>query len=328
MSNSKPVIQITNTYKGEVLDIVKSCVPEGFEIRLLEENTEEALLSCVSDADYILASGRVKIGHTVLDNAMKLKMIQRTGVGLDSLDLEALKKHNIPLYVNKGVNSRSVAEHALLLMLASLRKLPQINSNTKNGIWDKQKQGVTTKQLSGKTVGIIGMGSIGCTLATLLKPFDTTILYVDMYPLSEEKEKELGVIRVDYDELYRKSDIISLHCPLFDDNRHLVCKTSIEQMKDGVILINTARGGLVNADDLAEAVTEGKVTAAGIDVFEPEPVNEDNPLLSLPQVITTPHIGGVTYDSFYHMMHDAMRNIELFEKGRIDEIEDSLYTDF
>lgn len=320
------VILVTNTYKDDVLEIVKSCVPEGFEIRTLYENTEDALLSCVEDAEYILASGRVKIGRAVLEKAGKLKMVQRTGVGLDSLDLGALRQMGIPLYVNKGVNSQSVAEHALLLMMACLRKLPEINTNTKQGIWDKQKQGIKTRELFGKTVGIIGMGSIGRALVALLRPFQVRVLYVDLFPLPENTEKELGVTRVGYEELYEKSDIISLHCPLLDTNRHFVCRETINQMKDGVILVNTARGGLVCGEDLADAIREGKVAAAGIDVYDQEPVKEDNPLLNLPQVITTPHIGGVTYDSFFQMMHHAMKNIELFEKGQLEKIASSRCT--
>lgn len=320
-----PVIQITNTYQGDVLEIVKSCAPSGFEIRTLSQNTEQALISCVEDAEYILASGRVKIGREVLKKAQRLKMVQRTGVGLDSLDLEALKQKGIPLYVNKGVNAQSVAEHALLLMLACLRHLPEINANTKQGIWDKQKQGIKTKELSGKTVGIIGMGSTGRALATLLKPFRVRLLYIDVQPLPKQVEKELGAIFVDYKNLYAQADIISLHCPLFRENQHLICKETIEQMKDGVILVNTARGGLICSADLADAIKKGKVAAAGIDVYEQEPVKDDDPLVKMSHVISTPHIGGVTYDSFYQMMHDAMRNIELFEKGQFDKIADSRY---
>lgn len=319
------VIQVTNTYKGEVLEIVRSCVPAGFELRTLEENTEVALASCVGDADYLLASGRVKITRGILARAKKLKMLQRTGVGLDSLDLEALQEAGIPLYVNQGVNAQSVAEHALLLMMACLRNLPQINQNTKEGIWSKQQQGVKTRELAGKTVAVIGMGSTGKALAALLKPFGVTLLYTDQKRLPPQEEERLGARWCDSDSIYGQADILTLHCPLTPENKHLISEKTLARMKNGAILINTARGGLVCEESLAQALHSGKIYAAGLDVYEQEPVRPDNPLLHAPRVITTPHIAGVTYDSFYRMMHDAMRNIELFEEGKLQEIQPYRY---
>ena len=157
-------------------DIVIWEKPTSFELRFLSEQSQNALLNEVENIDYILAGGRLKITREVLDRAVNLKMIQRSGVGLDSLDLDAIKEKGIPLYVNQGVNAESVAEHAILLMLACLRRLPSINRNTKNGIWNKQAQGVQTSELKGKTVGIIGMGNIAQTLVSLLKPFKVNIL--------------------------------------------------------------------------------------------------------------------------------------------------------
>ena len=319
------IIQITNTYSGRVLEIVRSAVPEGFEIRLLSDNSENALLACIDSADYLLASGRVPIGEAALRRAGRLKMIQRTGVGLDSIDLAALKRFGIPLYVNRGVNAQSVAEHALLLMLACLRNLPTIDANTKNGIWDKQKQGVQTRELCGKTVGIIGMGCIGRTLAGLLKPFGTRVLYVDQFRLPEGEETALGATRTDLTALYRESDIISLHCPLIEETRHTISSVALGAMKRGVILINTARGGLINEADLIEALKTGRVGAAGLDVYEHEPVSRDNPLLANDRVITSPHVGGITEDSFYRMMHEAMNNIRRFDAGDMASIEENRY---
>lgn len=321
----KKKILFTNRYSGIPLDIVKNALPENFSIAMLEEATTDCLAQSVSDADYILAGGRVPIDDDALSHAQKLKMIQRSGVGLDSIDLEALKRHGIPLYVNRGVNSQSVAEHALLLMLACLRRLTEIHGNTVAGIWKKQEQGVRTFELHGKTVGLVGMGSIAQKVAGLLKPFGVHALYFDPFRPGETKERELAVEYMDLNTLLAKSDIVSLHCQLTDDNRHLIDDAAISRMKRGAVLVNTARGGLVDSAALHAALQDGRLSFAGLDVHEAEPLPAEYPLKSLPNVILTPHIAGVTADSFHAMMVDAMRNIELFDKGRLSEIEHARY---
>ncbi len=318
-------ILLTNRYTGFPLEIVKGTLPKDFQIVMLEEQTEGCLAESVAEADYILAGGRLRIGENVLCNALKLKMIQRSGVGLDSIDLEALKRHGIPLYVNQGINSQSVAEHALLLILACLRHLPVIHRNTVAGIWKKQEQGVQTSELHGKTVGLIGMGSIAKKLVGLLNAFGVKVLYYDPFRLDGKAEQELDVRYCELDNLLSESDIVSLHCPLTDGNRGLVNAESIAKMKHGAILVNTARGGLVDSKALFAALSDGRLSFAGLDVHENEPITADYPLKSLPNVILTPHIAGVTSDSFRSMMAEAMRNIALFDQGQLAEIEHCRY---
>lgn len=318
-------ILLTNHYSSGPYEIVKDELPEGFNLIMLEENSQECIERMAGEADYILASGRIKINQAVLDKASKLKMIQRTGVGLDSLDLEVIRKKNIPLYVNQGVNAESVAEHTLLLMLACLRKLPQIHNNTSHGIWEKQEQGVQTHELKGKTVGMIGMGNIAKTVVKLLKGFDVQIEYYDAYRLPLEKETDLDIHYCSYQELLSRADILSLHCPLTDMTKNLINKEAFSVMKNGTILINTARGGLVEMEALVDALKSGKLAFAGLDVFDEEPLSGEHPILALENIIVTPHIGGITKDSFEQMMHDAMRNIEKFEEGKLDEIAQYLY---
>lgn len=313
-------ILLTNHYPAAPYEIVRSELPEGFQLVMLDETTQSCLEQAASQADYILASGRVKLNKAVLDKARKVRMIQRTGVGLDSLDLDELKARNIPLYVNAGVNAESAAEHALLMMLACLRRLPEIHRNTAAGIWKKQEQGVKTRELAGRTVGLVGMGSIARVLVRLLSGFGVRVLYYDIVRLPEEREREMNVTYVPFDTLLHEADIVSLHCPLTDGTRHLLSRETFAQMQDGAILVNTARGGLVDTAALVEALESGKLSFAGLDVHAEEPIRADNPVLNLSNVILTPHIGGVTYDSFRSMMHDAMRNIRLFDEGRLDEI--------
>lgn len=317
-------ILLTNHYEGKPAEIIKSAVPDGFELEMLESVSQQELEGKVKEADYLLVSGRLKINRTVLENATNIKMIQRTGVGLDSIDLEYIRNHDIPFYVNKGVNAQSVAEHTILLMLASLRNLVEINENTKRGIWKKQAQGVCTHELCGKTVGLIGMGAIGRKVAGMLKAFGAKVLYNDVSKMKQEDENALGKKFSTREEIIEKSDIISLHCPLTDDTRHMINDRAVNKMKNGVILINTARGGLIDEAALINGIKNGKIAGAGIDVYEKEPV-DNSEVLNLQNVITTPHIGGVTYDSFYQMMYQAMRNIEMFDKGQLQEIEQGRY---
>lgn len=317
-------ILLTNHYEGKPAEIIKSAVPDGFELEMLESVSQQELEGKVKEADYLLVSGRLKINRTVLGNAQNIKMIQRTGVGLDSIDLEYIRNHDVPFYVNKGVNAQSVAEHTILLMLASLRNLVEINENTKRGIWKKQAQGVCTHELCGKTVGLIGMGAIGRKVAGMLKAFGAKVLYNDVSKMKQEDENALGIKFSTREEIIEKSDIISLHCPLTDDTRHMINDRAVNKMKNGVILINTARGGLIDEAALINGIKNGKIAGAGIDVYEKEPV-DNSEVLNLQNVITTPHIGGVTYDSFYQMMYQAMRNIEMFDKGQLQGIEQSRY---
>ena len=317
-------ILLTNHYEGKPAEIIKSAVPDGFELEMLESVSQQELEGKVKEADYLLVSGRLKINRTVLENATNIKMIQRTGVGLDSIDLEYIEKHNVPFYVNKGVNAQSVAEHTILLILATLRNLVEINEKTKRGIWKKQAQGVCTHELCGKTVGLIGMGAIGRKVAGMLKAFGAEVLYNDVSKMKQEDENTLGIKFSTREEIIEKSDVISLHCPLTDDTRHMINDRTVNKMKNAVILINTARGGLIDEAALINGIKNGKIAGAGIDVYEKEPV-DNSEVLNLQNVITTPHIGGVTYDSFYQMMHQAMRNIEMFDKGQLQEIEQSRY---
>lgn len=318
-------ILLTNHYSGKPLDIVKSALPTDFSFYMLEEPTVACLAESISNADYLLAGGRVRIDENALQYAANLKMIQRSGVGLDSIDPEALRRHGIPLYVNQGINAQSVAEHTLLLMLACLRRLTEIHGNTVRGIWKKQEQGVRTFELHGKTVGLVGMGSIARKVAGLLKPFGVRILYFDPFRADEKTESELAVEFADINTLLFESDIVSLHCPLTDGNRHLIDDKAILRMKRGAVLINTARGGLVDSTALQTALLDEKLSFAALDVHETEPIPADYPLKSLSNVILTPHVAGVTADSFQAMMTEAMRNIELFEIGRLSEIEHCKY---
>lgn len=320
-----PKILHTARYTGEPWEILKSVIPLGFTIETLDEPNKECLLRQCVDADYLLVSGRLPIDEEVISAAKNLKMIQRTGVGTEMLDLDAIKRHNIPVYVNKGVNARSVAEHTITLMLCSLKNIPQINRIVKQGIWKKQQIGVTCHELYNKTVGLVGMGAIGRQVARYLNAFGAKLLYTDLYRLSEEQENSLLLTYVEtFEDMLPHVDVLSFHCPLTKDNLEILNDVTIGKMKDGAIVINTARGKLINEDVLFEALVNGKVHSAALDVHYEEPIKGISKFASMDNVILTPHIGGLSYEAFLAMMADAVENIILFENNNTEKIKNKM----
>lgn len=316
-----PKILHTARYTGIPWEILKSVVPDGFTVETLEELSYECLLRQAVDADYLLVSGRLPIDEGVLSAATHLKMIQRTGVGTEMLDIDAIKKHGIPVYVNAGVNARSVAEHTLTLMLCCLKNIPLINRNVKQGIWKKQQTGVSCNELCGKTVGLVGMGAIGRQVATYLKVFGAKVLYTDVFRATPEIEEQLSLAYIPtFEELLPQVDILSFHCPLTQDNKEMLNERTLALMKDGAMVVNTARGKLIDPKALYDALTTGKLRIAALDVHYEEPLPQNYPLAQLDNVILTPHIAGLTYEAFYAMMAGAVENIVAFERGEYEMI--------
>lgn len=316
-----PKILHTSRYTGTPWEILKSVIPDSFTVETLEEPTYECLLRQCTDADYLLVSGRLPIDEGVLSAAKQLKMIQRTGVGTEMIDLEAIKKHGIPVYVNKGVNARSVAEHTLTLMLCCLKNIPQIDRNVKQGVWKKQQTGVTCNELYGKTVGLVGIGAIGRQVTCYLNAFGAKVLYTDVFRAAPEIEEQLSLTYISsFEELLPQVDILSFHCPLTPENKEILNAETIKLMNDGAMVVNTARGKLIDPLALYEALSNGKLRMAALDVHDEEPIPQEFTLTKLDNVILTPHIGGLSYEAFHQMMHDAMVNIADFERGEFDII--------
>lgn len=317
-----PKILHTYRYTGRPWEILKSVVPEGYTVKTLDEPTQELLIKEAADADYLLVSGRLKINKEVLDNAKNLKMIQRTGVGTEMLDKEEIKSRNIPVYVNAGVNARSVAEHTLTLILSCLKRVTTIDKQVRNGVWKKQETGTSCHELYGKTVALVGMGAIGRQVATYLHCFGAKIVYTDLFRMSEEQEETLGATYVSsFEELLPLADILSFHCPLTEDNKEMLNASTICKMKDGAIVVNTARGKLINESDLYEALASGKLVSAGLDVHYEEPMKQDDLLCTLDNVILSPHIAGLSFETFHSMMKGAVDNIVAYDQERFLEIE-------
>lgn len=315
-----PSILLTNNYNREPLEFVRKLLPPGFELLVPEHPGHEEVIRKIPNADYLLVGGRTKIDARVLDAAPRLKMIQRSGVGLDSLDLNAIRERNIPLYVNEGVNARSVAEHTLMLILATLRKITSVDAKTKDGQWVKHDIGIGCNDLYEKQVGLIGLGSIGRHVAEMLKGFGARVVYYKRNPLPREEEARLGVKYVKFNDLLKSSDIISLHCPVSAETSGMISRNEIARTKKGVVFINTARGGLIDEGALLDALNNGQVSAAGLDVFDKEPLPSDHPFLKQDNLVLTPHIGGITAETFENMISRAFGNIALYDDGKLSKI--------
>ena len=309
------------TYKGEMLDFLCSIIPEGFNLTsAIVGSSREECLEKIRDADYLFATHELHVDAELLNAAPKLKMVQRLGVGMDSVNLEAIKNRGIPLYINRGVNSRSVAELTVLLIMALARKLLMLDTTMRANEWNRDYP--SRRELYGQTVGLIGFGNIASLVAERIIPFGVKILYHDIYRLSPEKEKKYNATYCEVDELLKESDIVSMHCMMDDKNCGMMNKEAFAKMKKGALLVNTSRGGLVNEKDLAEAILSGKLGGAALDVFNVEPLPQDSILRGLPNVILTPHAGSGTLESAKRMLSEGINNIIKFDAGDLDAIAD------
>ncbi|MBM4241368.1 MAG: phosphoglycerate dehydrogenase [Euryarchaeota archaeon] len=255
--------------------------------------SQEELIERIADFDAIIVRSRTKVTREVIEAADNLKIIARAGVGVDNVDIEAATEKGIMVVNAPESTSITVAEHTMGLILALARKISLADRSVKEGKWDKSKfMGI---ELNGKTLGIIGMGRIGSQVVTRAKAFGMEILVYDPY-ISKEALAELGMGVVDLETLLRDSDIITIHVPLTPETKHQISKNEFEIMKENAFIINCARGGIINEEDLYEALQSGKISGAALDVFEVEPP-VDNPLLNFDNVILSPHIGASTSEA-------------------------------
>lgn len=269
--------------------------------------TKSELISYLKDCDAAIV-GLDMITEEVLEQLPKLKLISKYGVGLNNIDLEACKNRNVKVLYPKGVNKRSVSEMALGFMISLSRNLYVTSNLLKNDEWHKSGG----FQISNKTIGIIGVGHIGKDLVHLLKPFDCNILVNDIID-QEEYYKSNGLTHVTKDELFRQSDIITMHTPLTKQTEQLIRKETIDIMKPSAIIINTARGEIVNLQDLKEGLKSGKIGGAALDVYDAEPPT-DKELIGIPNLMNTPHIGGNSREAVMAMGEAAIDYVEDFFK--------------
>jgi D-3-phosphoglycerate dehydrogenase / 2-oxoglutarate reductase len=277
----------------------------GVEVILIPPYTDsEEIASIVGkeEVDGIV----VRMGdatETVINASPNLQVITKHGVGVNNIDISAATKRNVPVMITPGANSRSVAEHALAMILALNKRLIPLDTNLRKGKWEKTTFKGT--EITGKCLGLIGCGGIGGELIKLIQPFDMKIHIYDPALSKEDFPEVVDDINI----LYQNADIISIHCPLTDTTRNMIGKPQFEAMNSTAILINTARGGIINEDDLAWALENNVIAGAGLDSFATEPPDTNTPLWGAPNLLVSPHVGAVTKESMRNMGMQAAENI-------------------
>lgn len=274
--------------------------PAGIELLQSEarvvvtrEETEDGMIREAQEADAILFRIKPPCTERLMASCPRLKVIGRYGVGLDTVDLPAATRLGIPVVHAPGANADSVAEHAMMLMLCCVKKTLLFDQTTRRGEWrGEHYRGIT--ELKGATLGIVGVGNIGRRVAHLARGFGMTVLGYDPYVARDELERREVEPVTNLADLLTRADIVTCHTPLTPETHHLINEKTIARMKDGAIFINTSRGQVQDERALFEALTRGKLRAAGLDVWEEEPTPVDNPLLNLPNVVCTPHVAGVS----------------------------------
>ena len=244
----------------------------------------------LGEAEGLLVRSAAKAPREVIEKAPRLRVIGRAGIGVDNIDLEAATQAGILVMNTPGGSSVSVAEHTFALMLSLARSIPQASASTTSGKWEKKK--FLGTELRGKTIGVIGLGSIGREVVLRARAFEMRALATDPY-VSKQWAEDLNIELVDLPKLLAESDYISLHVALTSETRHMISREQFAQMKDGVRIVNCARGGTIDEEALREAMESGKVAGAGLDVYETEPP-AGSPLLGTDNLVATPHIGGST----------------------------------
>lgn len=318
-------ILVSDNISSKGIEILKNA---GLDVDVKTGMKPEELRGCIADYHGLVIRSATKVTSEIIDAATNLKVIGRAGSGLDNVDKGAATKKGIVVMNTPGGNTITTAEHTFALMVALARQIPQATMSIRAGKWEKKKfMGV---ELFNKTLGVIGIGNIGSQVAKRAQGFAMNVIAYDPF-LSEDKAKAMGVEKVILEELFRRSDFITIHTPITPETKNMINKEAIKMMKNGVRIINCARGGIINEKDLYDALVEGKVAGAALDVFEKEPP-ENNPLLTLDNVISTPHLGAATKEAqenvaiaiaeqiVDYLVHGTIRNAVNFPSIPADQV--------
>ncbi|CAM3753939.1 phosphoglycerate dehydrogenase [Smaragdicoccus niigatensis] len=304
---TRPVVLIADKLAQSTVD----ALGDGVEVRWVDGPDRPALLAAVPEADALLVRSATTVDADVLAAGTKLKIVARAGVGLDNVDVPAATARGVMVVNAPTSNIHTAAEHAVTLMLSAARQIPQADASLREGKWLRSKfNGV---EIFDKTVGVVGLGRIGQLFAARLAAFETKIIAYDPY-VSAARAAQLGIELVSLDELLQRADLISVHLPKTPETKGLIGKENLAKTKPGVVIVNAARGGLVDEQALADAIKSGHVRAAGLDVFNTEPCT-DSPLFELPQVVVTPHLGASTSEAQDRAGTDVAKSVLLCLAG-------------
>ena len=294
---------------------IRPLVPDGWTLASARSRSALDQLVALKGAQFCI-TGDVPVTAEMMA-VPGLVAVHKWGVGYDNIDLDAARANHVRVLRTTGSNAVAVAETTLGLILALGRNLVRGHVGIMGGDWRKGELGPTSTTLSGRTVGIVGLGYIGQALARLLRGFDCRVLYTKRARLTEAEEVALGVAFAPFEEIMSAADVVTLNCELNASTRGLVDRRTLALMKPSAVLVNAARGGVVVEADLAEALREGRIAGAAVDVFETEPIEPDNPLIGLDRTILTPHLGAISADSFTTNVRRMMANLKAIEEGRM-----------
>ncbi|CAN5398034.1 phosphoglycerate dehydrogenase [soil metagenome] len=266
----------------------------GFEVVKETKLSPEELALRIKDADGVIVRSATRITADLMDRAEKLRVIGRAGVGVDNIDVKAATQRGIVVMNAPDGNTITTAEHTIALLVSMARNVPQAHAKLQAGTWDKKS--FVGVELNGKTLGVIGLGRIGKHVAKVAKGFGMKIFAFDPF-VSPEQAKEFGFELGSLDDVFKHADFLTIHTPVTDETRNIIGRDAFAKMKKGVRVINCARGGLVDETALLEAIENGTVAAAALDVFSSEPLDANSPLLNNPNIITTPHLGASTTEA-------------------------------
>ena len=284
-------VLVSDKISDKGVEILKKA---GLKVDVKTGMKPDELKACIAEYHGLVIRSATKVTADIIDAAKNLKVIGRAGSGLDNVDKAAASKKGIVVMNTPGGNTITTAEHTIAMLFALARMIPQATASMKAGQWEKKKfMGV---ELFNKTLGIVGLGNIGNQVAKKAQGLEMMVIAYDPF-LSEDRAKALGIEKVELPGLFSRADFITIHTPMTPETKNLINAETIRKMKDGVRIINCARGGIVNEKDLYEALKSGKVAGAALDVFEKEPAGPDNPLLGLDNVICTPHLGAATEEA-------------------------------
>ncbi len=304
---SLPVVLIAD----KLAESTVAALGDQVEVRWVDGPDRQKLLAAVPEADALLVRSATNVDAEVLSAAPKLKIVARAGVGLDNVDVDAATERGVMVVNAPTSNIHSAAEHAVALLLAAARQIAPADASLRGREWKRSSFSGT--EIFGKTVGIVGLGRIGQLVAQRLAAFGAHLVAYDPY-VSPARAAQLGIELLTLDELLARADFISVHLPKTPETAGLIDKEALAKTKPGVIIVNAARGGLVDEAALAEAITSGHVRAAGIDVFATEPCT-DSPLFDLPQVVVTPHLGASTSEAQDRAGTDVAESVKLALAG-------------
>jgi D-3-phosphoglycerate dehydrogenase len=287
-TQEKKRVLVTDKLDEEGLRILREA--DGLEVEVKTGLPPDELRALIGDYHALAVRSGTKVTADILEVATRLEVIGRAGIGVDNVDVEAASRLGVVVMNTPEGSAVTTAEHALALLMALARRIAQATASMRGGRWEKKKFMGT--ELAGKTLGVLGIGNIGAIVADRAQGLKMKVIAHDPY-ISPEMAEKKGIELVGMDELLARSDFITIHTPLTKDTKHLINKQAFEKMKDGVLIVNAARGGIIHEGDLYDAVKSGKVAGAAMDVWEKEPPGE-HPLTTLDQVICTPHLGAST----------------------------------